>query len=958
MDQVDFLNHYNPLFQQLQYNNQSWQNSGIEIRYYLNQLGLKSSSDFLLGNQKIFLKFSVWDKLELELRYLAKLVKNNPEKADGNGEKGLFCEEGQLTEVPLKDGDDSRELTLSPSTSAQDTLRGSEPLEKEVASRTTTQRPKVAPLKPARPPTMIRRWWVRLTWLMTWWIPTIWISRVLKKNRKDQQMAWREKVAICELIVFSWVVILFVNIGLGLILCPPNKVWTVDEVRTLQGEEDLGVYMRGIVYDIAKFAKSGHGKDWQPQGVDQDYMYEFGGKDVSTTFPIPLFVGCSGLIEDQQFQLKRNLTDDTSADMIFVHTSGPRTQFAATDMEDPTWYFTKVLPKLKTMKKGEVVWSYKNLYDMRTDGNRQVGIINDKVYDLTQYFETVSQPEYRSKNSTIKAHFLPDPIEQMFGPNSKQQDPELTRIWNNNIGLNDMERRLVMNCLNNQFYIGKVDKRQTFRCQFTNYLLLSFSVFVLSVTLVKFLAALQLTSKKDPGEGEKFVICQIPCYTENEDSIRASLDSIAELKYDHRRKLMFIITDGMVIGSGCDKSTPDILCEILGIEKPDFETNCKYFESVGEGKKQHNRGVVYSGLYQSEGSSVPYLLVVKVGRPDERVKPGNRGKRDSQIVLMRFLNRVHYDTPMWPLEIEMYHHIKNVIGVDPKLYEYVLMVDADTRVLSDSLTRLISTMQRDNRIAGLCGETQLENENDSFTTMIQIYEYYISHHLSKAFESLFGTVTCLPGCFCMYRIRSVKNAPLLISDKVIKEYSRSDVNTLHLKNLLWLGEDRYLTTLMMKHFPNYKLKFTPDAKCLTVAPHKFNVLLSQRRRWINSTIHNLLELVMLKDMCGFCCFSMRFVVLLDLMGTLILPATVFYLAYIIIAACVGFQYISNLSLIIMGSIYILQALIFILKHQWQHIGWMIFYLIGMPLFNVFIPMYSYWHLDDFSWGNTRQVMGD
>jgi chitin synthase len=29
--------------------------------------------------------------------------------------------------------------------------------------------------------------------------------------------------------------------------------------------------------------------------------------------------------------------------------------------------------------------------------------------------------------------------------------------------------------------------------------------------------------------------------------------------------------------------------------------------------------------------------------------------------------------------------------------------------------------------------------------MIQVYEYYISHHLSKAFESLFGSVTCLPG---------------------------------------------------------------------------------------------------------------------------------------------------------------------------------------------------------------------
>lgn len=63
------------------------------------------------------------------------------------------------------------------------------------------------------------------------------------------------------------------------------------------------------------------------------------------------------------------------------------------------------------------------------------------------------------------------------------------------------------------------------------------------------------------------------------------------------------------------------------------------------------------------------VVVAKVGRPSERSKPGNRGKRDSQILAMRFLNRVHFDSEMYPLELEMYHQIKNVIGVDPILYE-------------------------------------------------------------------------------------------------------------------------------------------------------------------------------------------------------------------------------------------------------------------------------------------------
>lgn len=46
---------------------------------------------------------------------------------------------------------------------------------------------------------------------------------------------------------------------------------------------------------------------------------------------------------------------------------------------------------------------------------------------------------------------------------------------------------------------------------------------------------------------------------------------------------------------------------------------------------------VYTGLYDISGHLVPYLLVAKVGKDNENRRPGNRGKRDSQMVLMRFL---------------------------------------------------------------------------------------------------------------------------------------------------------------------------------------------------------------------------------------------------------------------------------------------------------------------------------
>jgi len=72
------------------------------------------------------------------------------------------------------------------------------------------------------------------------------------------------------------------------------------------------------------------------------------------------------------------------------------------------------------------------------------------------------------------------------------------------------------------------------------------------------------------------------------------------------------------------------------------------------------------------------MVIAKVGKPTERSKPGNRGKRDSQILLLHYLNRVHFDAPMSPLELEIYHQMRNVIGIDPAFYEYIFTVDADT----------------------------------------------------------------------------------------------------------------------------------------------------------------------------------------------------------------------------------------------------------------------------------------
>lgn len=57
---------------------------------------------------------------------------------------------------------------------------------------------------------------------------------------------------------------------------------------------------------------------------------------------------------------------------------------------------------------------------------------------------------------------------------------------------------------------------------------------------------------------------------------------------------------------------------------------------------------------------------------------------------MQYLNRVHFDAPMTPLELEIYHQMRNVIGIDPAFYEYIFTVDADT-VRSNDCSIMSST---------------------------------------------------------------------------------------------------------------------------------------------------------------------------------------------------------------------------------------------------------------------------
>ena len=58
------------------------------------------------------------------------------------------------------------------------------------------------------------------------------------------------------------------------------------------------------------------------------------------------------------------------------------------------------------------------------------------------------------------------------------------------------------------------------------------------------------------------------------------------------------------------------------------------------------------------------------------------------------------------------------------------------------------------------------------------------------------------------------------------------------------------------------------------------------------------------------------------------------------------------------AVYGLQALVFVLRMKWDMVGWMVFYILAIPIFSFLLPLYSFWRMDDFSWGATRVVLGE
>ncbi|KAJ1719408.1 hypothetical protein LPJ61_006312, partial [Coemansia biformis] len=317
--------------------------------------------------------------------------------------------------------------------------------------------------------TMSRRMWVAVTWMMTCCLPSPLLSVCGRMKRPDVRMAWREKVTICILIVFMWAILLFAIIGLGLILCPKEYVWTLDDVSGHDTPESSYVALRGTVYDVTDFMKQNHGTSAYTATQDLIGLY-FSGNDINASFPIPARVACPQFVTEKSdpnylfFYPVQGASDiDQNSQQMFQHTMNRDP--TSKKLQDPSFFSKYALPALKNFKKGGVVWSFDWINSMYKDQSKYWRVINKEVFNLQPYFDAAKS----GMNVNKKYNLFDSRLEGIMNQNG-YGSADVTNDWNA-IGWDPATRDSNYNCMKNLFYVGEVDDRHSMRCLFTNYML-------------------------------------------------------------------------------------------------------------------------------------------------------------------------------------------------------------------------------------------------------------------------------------------------------------------------------------------------------------------------------------------------------------------------------------------------------------------------------------------------------
>jgi cellulose synthase/poly-beta-1,6-N-acetylglucosamine synthase-like glycosyltransferase len=147
-------------------------------------------------------------------------------------------------------------------------------------------------------------------------------------------------------------------------------------------------------------------------------------------------------------------------------------------------------------------------------------------------------------------------------------------------------------------------------------------------------------------------------------------------------------------------------------------------------------------------------------------------------------------------------------GIEEALGEYVLCMDADSKLSHDVLLKAMSYFESNRNLAALAGNVVVGNPTN-LLTMFQKLEYVTGLNFYKSAQSYLGMVNIVPGPIGVFR------------RKVLLEMNGYRQDT--------FAEDCDLTLRIL--MAGYSVSYCPDLVAVTEAPDELMPLIKQRYRW-------------------------------------------------------------------------------------------------------------------------------
>ena len=156
----------------------------------------------------------------------------------------------------------------------------------------------------------------------------------------------------------------------------------------------------------------------------------------------------------------------------------------------------------------------------------------------------------------------------------------------------------------------------------------------------------------------------------------------------------------------------------------------------------------------------------------------------------------------------------------------------------------------DKKVGAVSGHGRALNSPENILTKIQDSWYETQYSVKKAFESVFGSVSCVSGPLAVYRRSAIYNyIPAWESDTFLGDEFRFATDrqlTGYVLGGKYIGEKlkkeyKYSDFVMNENYPtrDWKVLYCKSAKVWTIVPNTLKKLIWQNIRWKKSFIRSL-----------------------------------------------------------------------------------------------------------------------